>query len=775
LIETAGEGIGQTTALPREDGGSLASPRTLLVIDDSSCGRQLLESLREAFPDTVTLFADNAGALASYLSAALPDAIIVRQNGPWGDTRQLLSRIRTYCRTAPLFVAEGLAAVPEMPGIEEYSCRVLSERDLVPGSLRDGPLGSMPPAGLRTFPWTPVRPSAPPGLDEYEGLESERFFGVNNPALAEALPSLESIVGSVPQGFGILMENISDVIWAMSPGFRFTFLSPSVRDVLGYEPIQLLLQDPFDLVLPQDRMRVRESFTALLGRSAGRERGSGGPMMLELELLRSDGRTAPVEIRMNLVRDSTGRTRGLLGVARDIGERRQIDRIREVHMRIAEAAVDSEDLPSLCSRVRQELAKLLDTEHMHISLAGGEAGPISLPIGGGGSCQGGGSPGLELLSERVVESSRPRVFSGREIRLIADPGGTGAPLPEAWAGVPLKISGRSFGCLAVMDYDDPTAFSRQDMAVLEFVSGQIAHAVSRMMAHERLKQSERRFRQLFETSGIGMVLFSEDGRVLEMNNAVSTMLGRPGKGKFEFDLFRHELPGLDTRKLLAGESVSLEMVIDLSEREQTFFTSQLHGRKWLGITVLPLGLESSTHSGFLMQLEDRTRERKYEALLGALSEVLRSGGPTADIPAVVMESASQRLVPADMAFAVLMISCGGASTVFETNSPGPSQSGGLPIPEATLRRLRRLGRSDSPLQILDPSGLPALSLVSDASPSERPESWSCLATYLCSAGGRRHVLLFRSNGLDGRSRAALDAFGEGMRSLLRAGAGILRG
>ena len=57
-----------------------------------------------------------------------------------------------------------------------------------------------------------------------------------------------------------------------------------------------------------------------------------------------------------------------------------------------------------------------------------------------------------------------------------------------WLGAPLVIEGNTIGVMAVQHYSDPDAYDEQSQHILEFVSAQVAIAIDRKRAEEKIRQ-----------------------------------------------------------------------------------------------------------------------------------------------------------------------------------------------------------------------------------------------------------------------------------------------
>lgn len=128
------------------------------------------------------------------------------------------------------------------------------------------------------------------------------------------------------QKYRLLAENVQDVIWTTDLNFRFTFVSPSVVALSGYTAEETLNQT-IDQILTEPSLAITAD---VLARELLREHSPESieltrSVTLELEQIRKDGSVIPVEIRAGFLRDTAGQPIGILGVTRDITERRQAE------------------------------------------------------------------------------------------------------------------------------------------------------------------------------------------------------------------------------------------------------------------------------------------------------------------------------------------------------------------------------------------------------------------------------------------------------------------
>jgi PAS domain S-box-containing protein len=114
--------------------------------------------------------------------------------------------------------------------------------------------------------------------------------------------------------FRALVETTSDWIWETGPDGTYFYASPRVRELLGYEPSEILGRTPFSLMPPEEAERVRAEFEC-----ARRERRP----IVELRNLNvhRNGQVVVLETSGSPILDAQGALLGFRGIDRDITRR----------------------------------------------------------------------------------------------------------------------------------------------------------------------------------------------------------------------------------------------------------------------------------------------------------------------------------------------------------------------------------------------------------------------------------------------------------------------
>ena len=163
--------------------------------------------------------------------------------------------------------------------------------------------------------------------------------------------------------FRLLAEHTNDLVCLHDAGGRFLYVSPSCRRLLGYEPEELLGQDPYAFFHPDDHVHIRAVQVRLL-------KGEANPTATYRVRQRS-GAYLWVSSNAVLVKDEAGRVVHLVTSSRDIAEQKRAEealrRINdELETRVAERTANFE---SVNARLQVELLQREQNERWINQLA----------------------------------------------------------------------------------------------------------------------------------------------------------------------------------------------------------------------------------------------------------------------------------------------------------------------------------------------------------------------------------------------------------------------
>ncbi len=130
--------------------------------------------------------------------------------------------------------------------------------------------------------------------------------------------------------YRLLAENSADVIWLYDiRAERFTYISPSTEKLSGYTPAEVQRQSLKEALTDDSYQMVARLMPQ---RIAAVEHGNESMRIQssEVGVRRKDGTSVPTETVTTLLQDENGRVNRLLGVSRDISERKRSEKALRV-------------------------------------------------------------------------------------------------------------------------------------------------------------------------------------------------------------------------------------------------------------------------------------------------------------------------------------------------------------------------------------------------------------------------------------------------------------
>jgi two-component system, cell cycle sensor histidine kinase and response regulator CckA len=160
--------------------------------------------------------------------------------------------------------------------------------------------------------------------------------------------------------FRALTENSLDVLTILSGEGKYLYNSPSVQQVLGYDPAELQGRSPFELMHPEDKGRVWQEF-----QQAMTSKNRSTP--IEFRLARKDGSWCYVEaVGQNRLQDPA--IGGVIVNSRDISDRKRAEEATNRLQSQLRQAQKMEAIGQLAGGVAHDFNNLLTVIHGHASM-----------------------------------------------------------------------------------------------------------------------------------------------------------------------------------------------------------------------------------------------------------------------------------------------------------------------------------------------------------------------------------------------------------------------
>jgi len=310
--------------------------------------------------------------------------------------------------------------------------------------------------------------------------------------------------------YRLIAENSSDIIVLVAlHGGRFTYVSPSAEHVLGYAPDEILGVEWWTLLDPTDRERITQSVQNV------RERR---PVTETARVRKKDGTWVWLEARADAVLEDDGEVVGYRITARDTSE----------HRAAGLALSESESKYRLLAESIDDIVCLQDLDGTALYYSASTEKAL-------------GFTPTELVGKDVFALTHPDDLA----KLAGD-----AYLAVLRGETPLV----EWRCLrkdgSYIWVETHTALLRNESGVPDRLLSVTRDIEGRKQAQEALRQSEERMRALIARAAYGIFRSTRDGRFLDVNPALVTMLG------------------YDSPEELLAVNIMRDLYVDLDERDR---------------------------------------------------------------------------------------------------------------------------------------------------------------------------------------------------------------
>lgn len=406
-----------------------------------------------------------------------------------------------------------------------------------------------------------------------------------------------------------LIDKEKDIVYALDVEGLIIFASPATKEMLGYDPKEVLGEQFIELISEECREQARSDFQSVL---------ATGEITAETMILDKNGQPHPVEYTSTAIEEG-GRVVGTRGIVRDIAARKVDEAARqaahdELERKVAER---TEDLVQITLRLQTEVEErkraeadlrlfqdLIDHSSDAVFVIDPETSGF-LHVNDR-ACSSLGYEREELLSRGVIDVEA----------VFADPTSWRDHMREVQTQGHLIVEGRhkrkdgsSFPVevnVAFVEQDD-----RQYMVAI------VRDISERKQAEEALSRSRERLKAILDGAVDAIFMKDRQGRYVTINRACREMLGLPEEkiiGKTDFHLFPEEnarhIKGVDDR-VLRGETVEEEDTKPIGGEVHTFH-----------MTKVPLYDEQGQVRGLCGIARDVSEQKQAEQALRKSEKIL---------------------------------------------------------------------------------------------------------------------------------------------------------
>ncbi|MDD5067722.1 MAG: PAS domain S-box protein [bacterium] len=409
----------------------------------------------------------------------------------------------------------------------------------------------------------------------------------------------------------LVTDNMVDVISQMDANQRIQYISPSITQVFGYQPGNLINRNAMHMVHPDDISRIIQQTDHCI-------RNKDQIMKFEYRFRHINGEYLWVESGMHFFYNELGEYSGAIFSTRDISKRKSMEQKFEKEINKFKILYDlalnmstEKSLDENLAFIVEKSRELLKADTSYITMADEKQQEVFVAIHSGIMTEDFKKmkiPFSKGLGGKVMTTRKSFIiddyFENQEIIHVVDDIVRGEGLISGMA-VPIQTSMKSFGVLFAFNRQK-TRYSQEDLDTLSLLGNLAAVEINRKQSQEALKESESKYRAIFENTGAATVIIEEDTIISLANAEFERLTGYTkaeveGKMKWtywvvqedlEMMMERHKLRRLDpeatlnryefrmkdrkgqvrhillTVDMIQGTKKSLASLVDISEHKQ---------------------------------------------------------------------------------------------------------------------------------------------------------------------------------------------------------------
>ena len=220
--------------------------------------------------------------------------------------------------------------------------------------------------------------------------------------------------------------------------------------------------------------------------------------------------------------------RGRAWYFRDVTNSMKAERLQAALFRIAQLSREAEDLPSLYRAVHGVVSEMMSARNFYIATYDPRTDQLEFPYFTDELDTAPPQTAGRGLTAYVIRTGQPllatpdifeRLVAAGEVEPV------GAPSID-WVGAPLRSGDVTWGAIVTQSYAETTRYTEKDKEVLVFVAQHVASAVEQKRKDDALRESERRYRQMFHnTRAVQLLIDPESGAIVDANAAACDYYG----------------------------------------------------------------------------------------------------------------------------------------------------------------------------------------------------------------------------------------------------------
>ncbi len=406
-------------------------------------------------------------------------------------------------------------------------------------------------------------------------LAGDLTFGITALRVRAKKDLAEQAIRESEDRYRLIADNTADTISVFDMNLKPVFVSPSIQKLRGIT-VQEALSESLDRILtPASLQKVQSVYSDQMVLEQSGNVDPSRTVLLELEEYCKDGSTKWVELAASFVRDSQLHPSGIITITRDITRRKQAEqKLIESEHKYRSLAESSPDIivryNTLCQEVynNRNLSSILSFE--------------------------GFLPPENLSEQHPLSDDLDQYFI--KLKKVIDSG-----LSDE-----LELNTRNSSCESqTFNIRFVPEYNNDDIIIGAMAIGR--DITERKHAEEALRESEEKYRTIFNNSPLGIFRSTIEGRFLEVNTSLAQMLGFVSP-----DTVIHEIQDIGKQVYVHTEDRRQVIAQLLNSTNNIQFQTQFRKNDGTEFTVnlyVKLVFDAVGHPAFLEGIVENITER----------------------------------------------------------------------------------------------------------------------------------------------------------------------
>ncbi|RKY81415.1 hypothetical protein DRQ07_04165 [candidate division KSB1 bacterium] len=155
--------------------------------------------------------------------------------------------------------------------------------------------------------------------------------------------------------YRLLAENMSDFVWVVDKDLIFTYVSPSVKNFLGYDASDLMGREWLDILTAKAKELLENELWKLSGYAR-----KNTSISVDFQFIDKDGNPVWSETKISLMKNDLNYPEGFLGISRDITDRKKSEeQLKKLNMELERSNSELEHFAYVASHDLQEPLRMV--------------------------------------------------------------------------------------------------------------------------------------------------------------------------------------------------------------------------------------------------------------------------------------------------------------------------------------------------------------------------------------------------------------------------------